>query len=94
MRIVEAAGELWSYVGWGLFVGVLLVPFAVPSMPAAVNIYLLCFWGLILWWLIDAASQMVPTWLVLAGLAICALGCFNRFALVIGWAIYWTKVRE
>lgn len=94
MSIVEAAGGLWSYVGWGLFLLVLLLPYVAFSTSAGLTLWLLSALLLIIWWITDVTSQMVPWWMILAGLVLIGLGLIQRILLIACWVIYWTKVRE
>ncbi len=94
MNVVQAAGGSWPYIGWALFALALLLPFVVFSSSAGVGLWLLSVLLLFVWWMIDVTSQMVPLWMVLVGIAMIAIGVFQRLLLIACWAIYWTKVRE
>ena len=94
MNIVEAAGELWPYAGWGLFLAVLLLPFVAGSVPAGAAIWFLSVCILFVWWITDAMSQMTPVWMILVGIVLFVIGAVLRIMLIASWAIYWTKVRE
>lgn len=93
MNIVEAAGGFWPYAGWGLFLAVMFIPFVMYS-SAVLAIWYLSVLLLFIWWIIDAASQMTPVWMILVGIVVFAFGLVVRIMLIASWVVYWTKVRE
>lgn len=104
MNLVETAGPWWPYVGWILFLTAMLLPFVVWSLDAGPIICLLSVLLLLVWWVVDGMTQMVPWWMYIVGVALMfsipitmALGLTSwrwMFVPITSWAAYWTKVRE
>ena len=95
-RVVEAVGDFWGYIGWILFISFILMPFYVAGSPDALSGLIIIGMLLLAWWLIDLVYQLVPWWMVLAGIAMLVIGTLPRGGIlsVACWVIYWMKVRE
>ena len=93
--IVGTIGDWWNAIGWGLFLGSLLVPYLL-SASGVVWPILLMILLLLAWWIIDIADQDIPWWMIPVGLLMIAIGSFCRAGILIiaCWVIYQLRVRE
>ena len=108
-QIVERCGKSWTVIGWALFVGLAIVPFAAATLLTFVlfGSILGVLW--LLWWLIDAVDQQIEGWQYAVGILLLAIGFvtlsigvasaasgnrYGSFLILAAWVLYWSKVRE
>ena len=93
--LVTRLDSMWAPLGWGLFLCCLVVPLVVPSVLAALGVFVL----FALWWVVDLVDQQVPAWMTVVGVLMIAAGvlapiCYARVLPLAAWVLYWTRVRE
>lgn len=93
--LVTRFDSMWVPLGWGLFLGCMLLPFVVPSALAVLAVFAL----FALWWIVDLVDQQLPRSVVVTGVLMLAIGvlvpiCYARVLPLAAWVIYWTRVRE
>ena len=95
-RVVEACGEWWAYVGWGLVLGAFILRVAPANSPVSAHVRVAALVLMLAWWLTDVVDQQVPRWVISVGMTMLAISLLPRgwFLMVAAWAIYWTRVRE
>lgn len=94
-NIVGALNSWWGYIGWGLFISLLLTPYVLSGSPAFGLCYLALALMFISWWFIDFMDQSAPVWAIILGVICLVLGLLGVALLLIGyWVLYWFRVRE
>lgn len=91
-KIVALFNTWWTLMGWAFFAGSLLFAY----FPGGIIPAILCFFLLIVWWIIDAIDQTVSGWQIALGIFMILASFLPRAGIIfiVAWVAYWFKIRE
>jgi hypothetical protein len=88
--VVGRLGPTWTTLGWGLFLGQVVLPFLHPWAHMALFLFLLA------WWVIDLVDQQTTWWIITVGVVMLVIGLLPRGGIlfIAAWVLYWFRLRE
>jgi hypothetical protein len=91
-RIVRAFNTWWNFTGWVLFGGTFIFQYT----PIAIIISLICFFLLIVWWIIDVIDRSIPPATIAIGVIIFLLAIILQLSIIylVEWVVYMLRVRD
>lgn len=94
-RTVSAFGDWWYWIGWGLFIALIVELYTMAAINApAAFVFTGVLW--LAWWALDVVNQEVKAWQIAVGIVMLGFGLLPRGIVlpVACWVIYCFQVRE